>query len=231
MHAPPLSLSLCTPTKNNATQVADAMGGLVTKGLIRGWGMCNDNCYGLTAWSKCHLGGAIPGHHGLLRLQLKAWDCPPHSAEATCHLRSHREAVVLEPKAAQVAIFSAFDHTGLTASSWAARAQGVAPPCVMQNDYSILNRRIVRRGSANPSLAMSDPSRLQRTRPCWPSVCSARASLCVPGQEENGLSEASSPLHENAGFMAVRTPPASALASWREDAAPRPRWTLAPCDS
>ena len=47
------------------------MGGLVTKGLIRGWGMCNDNCYGLTAWSKCHLGGAIPGHHGLLRLQLK----------------------------------------------------------------------------------------------------------------------------------------------------------------
>ena len=77
-------------------EVADAMGGLVKKGLIRGWGMCNDNCYGLTA------------------------------------------------------------------SSWAARAQGGAPPCVMQNDYSILNRRI----------------------------------------EENGLSEASSPLHENAGFMA-----------------------------
>ena len=23
------------------------MGGLVKKGLIRGWGICNDNCYGL----------------------------------------------------------------------------------------------------------------------------------------------------------------------------------------
>ena len=25
------------------------------------------------------LGGAISGHHGLVRLHLKAWGCPPHS--------------------------------------------------------------------------------------------------------------------------------------------------------
>jgi len=77
-------------------EVAQAMGKLVTQGKIRGWGMCNDNCYGLTA------------------------------------------------------------------SCYAARALGVEPPVVMQNDYSVINRRI----------------------------------------EENGLSEASSPVHENAGFMA-----------------------------
>lgn len=51
---------------------------------------------------------------------------------------------------------------GLTASTYAARALGVAPPCVMQNDYSIINRRT----------------------------------------DENGLSEASSPINENVGFMA-----------------------------
>ena len=51
---------------------------------------------------------------------------------------------------------------GLTASCYAARASGAAPPLVMQNDYSLINRRI----------------------------------------EENGLSEASSPVHENVGFMA-----------------------------
>ena len=55
------------------------------------------------------------------------------------------------------------DNTyGLTASCYAARELGVAPPIAMQNDYSILNRRI----------------------------------------EENGQSEASSPVHENVGFMA-----------------------------
>lgn len=55
------------------------------------------------------------------------------------------------------------DNTyGLTASTYVARALGVEPPCVMQNDYSIMNRRI----------------------------------------DENGLSEASSPINENVGFMA-----------------------------
>lgn len=77
-------------------EIAEAMGALVAEGKIRGWGMCNDNAYGLAA------------------------------------------------------------------SAAAARALGVAPPIAMQNDYSLLNRRC----------------------------------------DENGLSEASSPIHENCGFMA-----------------------------
>lgn len=51
---------------------------------------------------------------------------------------------------------------GLMGMAAAARERGVRGPCCMQNDYSILNRRV----------------------------------------EENGLSEASSPALENAGFMA-----------------------------
>lgn len=52
------------------------MGTLMQQGKIRGWGMCNDNAYGLTA------------------------------------------------------------------SCYAARALGVPPPINMQNDYSLINRRI-----------------------------------------------------------------------------------------
>ena len=77
-------------------EIAEAMGALIKAGKIRGWGMCNDNAYGLAA------------------------------------------------------------------SVYTAKALGVPPPCAMQNDYSILNRRI----------------------------------------EENGMSEASSPMLENTGFMA-----------------------------
>ena len=77
-------------------EVAQAMGSLVKAGKIRGWGLANDNAYGLTA------------------------------------------------------------------STYAAQALGVAPPCVMQNDFSLLDRRI----------------------------------------EENGVSEAASPMQENVGFMA-----------------------------
>lgn len=77
-------------------EIAEAMGALVKQGKIRGWGMCNDNAYGLAA------------------------------------------------------------------SCYAARALGVPPPVNMQNDYSLINRRI----------------------------------------DENGLAEASSPVHENVGFMA-----------------------------
>ena len=82
--------------RSSFEQIAGAMGELQREGKIRGWGMCNDNTYGLTA------------------------------------------------------------------SCYAARSLGVAPPIVMENDYSILNRRI----------------------------------------EENGQSEASSPVHENVGFFA-----------------------------
>ncbi|KAL1514925.1 hypothetical protein AB1Y20_004004 [Prymnesium parvum] len=84
------------PAAASFEEIAGAMGALIEEGKLRGWGMCNDNAYGLTA------------------------------------------------------------------SAYAARAQGLPPPCVMQNDYSLLNRRI----------------------------------------DENGVSEASSPLHENVGFMA-----------------------------
>ena len=51
---------------------------------------------------------------------------------------------------------------GLTGMAYAARAVGAPPPCVMQGDFSLINRRSL----------------------------------------ENGLAEASSPIHENAGWMA-----------------------------
>jgi aryl-alcohol dehydrogenase-like predicted oxidoreductase len=93
------NIELYSSGRASFEEIAEAMGGLVKAGKIRGWGMCNDNCYGLTA------------------------------------------------------------------SCYAARELGVAPPIVLQNDYSLLNRRI----------------------------------------EENGVSEASSPVHENVGFMAYNT--------------------------
>ena len=43
-------------------EIAEAMGGLIKAGKIRGWGMCNDNCYGLTAscYAARELGVAPP---------------------------------------------------------------------------------------------------------------------------------------------------------------------------
>mmetsp|Transcript_15171 Transcript_15171/g.20030 ORF Transcript_15171/g.20030 Transcript_15171/m.20030 type:complete len:495 (-) Transcript_15171:162-1646(-) len=83
--------------KNAASfeDIAEAMGALVKEGKIRGWGMCNDNAFGLAAQAEI------------------------------------------------------------------AKRMNVEPPCVMQGDFSIINRR----------------------------------------SEENGLFEASSPIHENAGFL------------------------------
>lgn len=66
-------------------QIAGAMGKLVSAGKIRGWGMCNDNAYGLMGCTM------------------------------------------------------------------AARELGVAPPCVMQNDYSLLNRRVEENGLSEAS--------------------------------------------------------------------------------
>mmetsp|Transcript_60927 Transcript_60927/g.193267 ORF Transcript_60927/g.193267 Transcript_60927/m.193267 type:complete len:478 (+) Transcript_60927:43-1476(+) len=77
-------------------EIAAAMGDLIAAGKIRGWGMCNDNAYGMTA------------------------------------------------------------------SCWAAKGLGVPPVTSMQGDFSLINRR----------------------------------------SEENGLSEGSSPVNENVGFMA-----------------------------
>ena len=45
------------------------------------------------------LGGATAGHRGLIRLHLTAWGCPPHSGGESQPLRSHREAVALQPEA------------------------------------------------------------------------------------------------------------------------------------
>eukprot|EP00595_Chromulina_sp_UTEXLB2642_P001014 CAMPEP_0196765098 /NCGR_PEP_ID=MMETSP1095-20130614/7586_1 /TAXON_ID=96789 ORGANISM="Chromulina nebulosa, Strain UTEXLB2642" /NCGR_SAMPLE_ID=MMETSP1095 /ASSEMBLY_ACC=CAM_ASM_000446 /LENGTH=374 /DNA_ID=CAMNT_0042122483 /DNA_START=41 /DNA_END=1162 /DNA_ORIENTATION=+ len=80
-------------------EIAQAMGDLIKQGKLRGWGMCNDNAYGLTA------------------------------------------------------------------SCYVAKQLGVPPPVTLQNDFSIINRRI----------------------------------------EENGVSEASSPINENVGFMAYNS--------------------------
>ena len=51
----------------------------------------------------------MAGHQRLLRLQLKACGCPPHSLEAT----HHRRAVALELARAQADDFAAFDHPGI----------------------------------------------------------------------------------------------------------------------
>ena len=66
--------------KNNARfeEIVAGMGDLMKAGKIRGWGMCNDNCFGLTS------------------------------------------------------------------SYYVAKAMGISPPVCLQNDYSILNRRIGR---------------------------------------------------------------------------------------
>ena len=66
-------------------EIAEAMGSLVQQGKIRGWGMCNDNAYGLMG------------------------------------------------------------------SLGAARALGVEGPCVMQNDYSLINRRVEENGLSEAS--------------------------------------------------------------------------------
>lgn len=77
-------------------EIVQAMGDLIKQGKIRGWGLCNDNAFGLTA---------------------------------CCEI---------------------------------AKRLGVPPPISMQNDFSLIDRR----------------------------------------SEENGVTEASSPIHENVGFMA-----------------------------
>ena len=101
----------------------------VQRHLVKKWGLSRvSGCgagvaagaLGTPAWSKWRLGWAIAGRHGLIRLQLKARGGPPHSVEATHHLRPHREAVALEPEAAHVAIFAAFDHAGAISLVWGA---------------------------------------------------------------------------------------------------------------
>ena len=73
------------PLSTSFEQIAEAMGALMKAGKIRGWGMCNDNTYGLMG------------------------------------------------------------------STMAAKQLGVPPPCVMQNDYSLINRRIEEQGLSEAS--------------------------------------------------------------------------------
>ena len=67
------------------------------------------------------LGEAIAGHHGLIRLHLKARGCPPHSGAEAQRLRPLREAVSFPPEAAQVDDFAASDHSG---AAWNRRGDG-----------------------------------------------------------------------------------------------------------
>ena len=130
-------------------EVAEAMGKLVQQGKIRGWGMANDNAYGLAA------------------------------------------------------------------SVYTARALGVAPPCVLQNGarppiglalpsteirFTDLHSPICSRPSAHPwrtSLAHRRSIRFQSAHDDLIDY-----SLINRRIEENGVSEASSPMLENVGFMA-----------------------------
>ena len=64
------------------------------------------------------LGGAISGHHGPIRLHLKARGCPPHSWGDAQRLRSRREAVALQPEAVEVETSAAFDNAGLVGQLW-----------------------------------------------------------------------------------------------------------------
>lgn len=104
-------------------EVVEAMGKLQKQGKIRGWGMCNDNAYGLAA------------------------------------------------------------------SAYTARAMGLPPPCVLQNDYSILDRRI----EVPPPEAHTMHVH---------TYAYAHVHMHMHTHQENGVSEASSPLLENTGFMA-----------------------------
>ena len=79
--------------KNHASfeEIAEAMSELIDQGKLKGWGMCNDNAYGLTA-----------------------------SCYAAYNLKSGH------------------------------------PPCVMQNDFSVINRRIEENGLAEASSPVNE---------------------------------------------------------------------------
>ena len=95
---------------------------------------------------------------------------------------------------------------GLMGCTMAARQLGLTPPCVMQNDYSLINR------VDWPALATFVAPVVGYSCACVhasSAVCRARHVLTwrvalVGSQriEENSLSEASAPWNEDVGFMA-----------------------------
>ena len=56
------------------------------------------------------VGSQLAGPHGLLRLHRRAWGCPAHSGGEAQRLRSHWEAVALEPPRAKATRSAASDH-------------------------------------------------------------------------------------------------------------------------
>ena len=73
---------------------------------------CGDRVYVEQHGHSGRLSGATAGHHGLLRLHLKAWGCTMHSGGEAQQVRFHRGAMAFQTEAAQDADFAAFDHPG-----------------------------------------------------------------------------------------------------------------------
>ena len=88
------------PPQRHSLPLVEASGGSVSFNAVR----CPRDCAGRGACDQHgqsrRLGGAVAGHHGLIRLNLKAWGGPPHSRGEAQQLRSLRETVTLQPVAA-----------------------------------------------------------------------------------------------------------------------------------
>jgi len=125
-------------------EIALAMGDLIKQGKIRGWGLCNDNAFGLT--SCCEV----------------------------------------------------------------AKRLGVPGIVAMQNDYSLIDRRA----------EVRDRNALPRVMAAAHATPPPHSSSCV--LQENGVSEASSPIHENVGFQAYNVLAGGVLAGTYLDGPPPP---------
>jgi aryl-alcohol dehydrogenase-like predicted oxidoreductase len=121
-------------------EIAAAMGDLVKEGKIRGWGMCNDNAYGLAA------------------------------------------------------------------SCAASRALGVEPPCMLMNDFSLLNRRIEENGVAEAGSPINENVGFMAYDVLAGGVLTGKYGLPVLPTSSSPSSSSSS---SSSSFSAPRRPPAS----------------------
>ena len=107
-------------------QIAATMGKLVEQGKIRGWGSTH----------QLHSNSPVAAEAASSRARRR-----------NIRLESMPSTHVCIPP---VAVCN--DNTyGLMGSTMAAKQLGVTPPCVMQNDYSLLNRRIEENGLSEAS--------------------------------------------------------------------------------